>query len=85
MGELSGLAPSDPLKVASPKAKMPPSDATIQYPRPSWVGAMPTMGSFRWLPPMEPSKDASPKAKSSVTGYEPVPAPVVGGGHADDR
>ena len=33
---------------------MPPSDATNQYPRPSDVGAMPTIGWFRRIEPVEP-------------------------------
>jgi len=63
IGLAGGLDPSDPSKAASPNAKIPPSDATSQYPRPSWVGAMPTIGSLRWWEPIDPSKDASPNAK----------------------
>ncbi len=48
------MSPVDPWKAASPKAKMPPSDATNQYPLDDGVGAMPTMGWSRGLPPMEP-------------------------------
>src|SRR5919202_805499 len=43
MGRLSGRPPMDPRKVASPKAKMPPSEATNQYPWPVAVGAIPTI------------------------------------------
>ena len=39
---------------------MPPSAATSQYPRPSGVVAMPTMGLFRWMDPVEPKNLASP-------------------------
>ncbi len=53
----------EPRKTASPKAKTPPSLATSQYPPPSDVAAMPTIGAFRWMPPVEPSKGAFPKAK----------------------
>ena len=34
----------EPWKAASPKEKMPPSDATSQYPPPSEVAAAPTYG-----------------------------------------
>ena len=54
IGLFSGLPPIDPWKAASPKLKMPPSDATSQYPSPSWVAAMPTIGLFSGLPPIEP-------------------------------
>ena len=37
-----------------PKAKIPPSEATNQYPPPSAVGAIPTMGLFRVGRPVEP-------------------------------
>jgi hypothetical protein len=30
MGEFRGMAPVEPRNTASPKAKIPPSDATIQ-------------------------------------------------------
>src|SRR5438309_1916044 len=40
MGWLSGVAPVDPAKAAAPKEKMPPSDATTQYPD------MPPVGLF---------------------------------------
>ena len=53
----------EPTNAASPNAKMPPSLATSQYPPPSDVAAMPTIGALRWSPPVEPSKAALPKAK----------------------
>ena len=37
--------------------KMPPSDATNQYPLPSGVAAIPTMGAFRWVEPSEPRNE----------------------------
>ena len=46
--------------MASPKLKMPPSEATSQYPPPSGVAAMPTIGAFSGLPPCDPKKPASP-------------------------
>ncbi len=42
---------------------MPPSEATSQYPPPSGVGVIPTMGLLRVIPPVEPWNEASPKAK----------------------
>ena len=59
---------------------MPPSDATSQYPPPSEVAAMPTMGALRGLPPMEPRKAASPKEKmppSDATSQYPPPDVVA--------
>jgi hypothetical protein len=65
----------EPLNLASPKAKSPPSEATRKYPPPSLEGTMPTMGAFRFLPVppvpagamlrpgMEPKNPASPKLK----------------------
>ena len=54
MGAVRGVLAVEPRKSASPKAKMPPSDATIQYPRADGVSAMPTMGRLRWMAPVEP-------------------------------
>ena len=81
----------DPSNLASPKAKTPPSDATMKYPPPSEEGTMPTIGALRlWgrpepaglrpLPGMEPWKPASPKAKmppSEATSQYP-PRSAVG-------
>ncbi len=63
MGELRRMSPVEPRKDASPKLKMPPSDATSQYPAPDGVAAMPTMGWLRRSAPVEPRKAASPKLK----------------------
>ena len=63
IGLFSRVPPMEPWKAASPKLKMPPSEATSQYPSPSLVAAMPTMGLFKGVPPMEPWKAASPKLK----------------------
>ena len=57
------MAPVEPWKGASPKEKMPPSEATSQYPEPPGSAAMPTMGRLRCMAPVEPAKAASPKAK----------------------
>src|SRR5438477_559081 len=38
IGRFNFRLPVDPKKRASPKAKIPPSDATSQYPRPAGVG-----------------------------------------------
>ena len=62
MGRFSGLAPMEPRNAASPKAKIPPSEATSQYPAPLAVGVMPTMGFTNCSAPVEPSNGA-PKAK----------------------
>ena len=53
-GLIEADGPVKPLNAASPKLNMPPSDATSQYPPPSGVGAMPTMGELRWMAPVEP-------------------------------
>ena len=42
---------------------MPPSEATVQYPPPSVVPAMPTTGWLRTMPPVEPQKGRLPKVK----------------------
>jgi hypothetical protein len=49
--------------VPSPKAKIPPSDATSQYPASDVVGTSDCTGAFSTVSPMEPRKTASPKAK----------------------
>ncbi len=53
-GVAGGLVPVEPWKSASPKPKMPPSDATNQYPRASAVGAIPFTGLLRAMAPVEP-------------------------------
>ena len=53
-GALRWSAPAEPWNVALPKVKMPPSEATSQYPPSPRVSAIPTMGAFRCVPPMEP-------------------------------
>jgi hypothetical protein len=53
-GELRVIPPVEPSKRASPKVNTPPSEAVNQYPLPSAVAAMPTMGWLRWRPPMDP-------------------------------
>ena len=50
----------EPKNRASPKVKMPPSEATSQYPLVLGVTAMPTTGSLRCMPPVLPQKLASP-------------------------
>ena len=39
---------------------MPPSEATSQYPPPSGVAAMPTIGLLSAMPPADPKNAASP-------------------------
>jgi hypothetical protein len=46
--------PVDPENGASPKLKMPPSDAVSQYPLPSGVAAIPTIGLFNTIDPVDP-------------------------------
>src|SRR5579871_3948172 len=60
MGALSFRPPVDPRNVASPKAKMPPSDATSQYPPPSADAAMLTMGRLSFSAPAEPKNADAP-------------------------
>ena len=48
------MLPVEPWKSASPKAKTPPSLATIQYPPWSGVGAIPTTGLLSFMEPVEP-------------------------------
>ena len=63
MGLLRATEPVEPKNCASPNEKMPPSEATSQYPLPSGVEAMPTIGLLRVMPPVEPKNCASPKEK----------------------
>ena len=44
----------DPKKRASPNEKIPPSAATIQYPRPSGVGTRWLIGALSTAPAIEP-------------------------------
>ena len=84
----------EPKNCASPKVKMPPSEATSQYPLVLGVAAMPTTGLLSVMPPVLPQKLASPKSKiAAVGGHEAVAlaavevapeAVVVGGGGGRD-
>ena len=56
--------PMEPKKPASPKLKMPPSDATSQYPLVLGVTPMPTTGWLRRMLPVLPQKLASPKSNT---------------------
>src|SRR5581483_2341780 len=79
IGLFSLVEPIEPKKVASPKAKIPPSEATSQYPFPVRVGVMPTIGWLSGLPPIEPKNLASPKEKmppSDATIQYPRPVGV---------
>ena len=49
-----------PEKPASPKSKTPASWPTIQYPFPSGVGVMATIGSLRLMLPVDPKNCALP-------------------------
>src|SRR6185437_2393101 len=66
-----------PWKPASPNEKTPPSAATIQYPLPDGVAAMPTTGLARATPVRSPKKAALPfgytwPAESAIQYPEPV-------------
>src|SRR5256885_11256957 len=63
IGLLRCRPPRDPRKSAS-KAKMPPSEATSQYPTPSGSGTTDCTGAFSLRPPIEPRNAASPKVRS---------------------
>ena len=66
--------------MASPKLKMPPSDATSQYPSPVGVAAMPTIGALSRRAPADPKNPASPKVKmppSDATSQYPPPDGVA--------
>src|SRR6185437_1824688 len=72
--------PADPKKDVSPKLKMPPSEATSQYPLPSGVHAIPTTGCFSCRLPVDPKNWASPKLKmppSEATNQYPLPSGVA--------
>ena len=57
---------------------MPPSDATSQYPPPSGVAAMPTMGLFsRMLPGAAVELGVAEAEDAAVGGHLPVPRRVV--------
>src|SRR4051812_37101102 len=84
IGLASRRPPMDPRNGASPKLNTPPSEATIQYPRPVGVAATPTIGWFRWRPPLDPKKPAPPTGKmppARATRREPGPEatpPTIG-------
>jgi hypothetical protein len=52
----------EPLKRASPNANTPPSRAANQYPRPSAVGAIPTIAPLSRTVAIDPKDLASPYA-----------------------
>ena len=58
------MSPVEPKNWASPNEKMPPSEAVSQYPSPSGVGAIPTIGRLRCMPPVDPKNWASPNEKT---------------------
>src|SRR2546422_10208997 len=65
IGWLRRMAPVEPKKAASPKAKTPPSVAVSQYPSPEGVASMATIGWLSRRPASEPSDPALPKAKTA--------------------
>ena len=54
---------ADPWNPASPKAKIPPSAATIQYPRLLAVDVIPTTDWLSLMLPVDPSNAAFPNEK----------------------
>ena len=79
-GRVGDDPPCEPKNPASPKLKIPPSDATNQYPRPDGVAAIPTIGRFNGIAPIEPKNPASPKLKippSDATNQYPRPDGVA--------
>ena len=54
IGWLSLMEPVEPKNGASPKAKMPPSLATSQYPFPLGLDAIPVMGLLSFNEPVDP-------------------------------
>src|SRR5436305_1940370 len=59
-GRFRRWPPIEPRKGAS-KAKIPPSEATSQYPAPSPSGTRERTGALSRFPPIDPAKRASPK------------------------
>src|ERR1700753_970733 len=82
IGALRRIAPVEPKKAALPKAKMPPSEATAQYPRPSGVAAIPTTGAAKPSSVVPGTAVAVPNA---VTAFGPgVPDSTCLATAADD-
>src|SRR5438034_1285816 len=78
-GDGVGLDPSAPKNRPSPNAKIPPSLATNQYPRPEGDEAMPTTGRLRRWPRIDPCARASPNARTLpvvVASQKPLPLGV---------
>lgn len=73
-GRLSLRAPVEPRNTASPKAKIPPSAATSQYPLLEGVDAMPTTGELRAAPAPAPAP-SEPAPAAPVAAAGPVAAP----------
>ena len=67
------MAPVDPWKGAL-KLKIPPSEATSQYPPVVGSAAIPTMGLFRCMAPVDPWKGALKLKMPAVGGHQPVAA-----------
>ena len=83
MGLLRVIAPVEPWKRASPKAKMPPSPATIQYPPPSGVEAMPTTGRVSGTAPIDPLNGALNEKMPPSDATSQYPPGGAVGGHAN--
>src|ERR1700722_6891917 len=72
IGALRATLPKDPANAASPKVKTPPSAPTSQYPPPSGVAAMPTIGALSPGTEDPGTVDAAvPKAGTAAGSAEP--------------
>src|SRR3954453_8867908 len=78
IGEVRRMAPADPRKRASPKAKIPPSEETSQYPLPVGVGAISTIGVLRSKEAVDPNDVAAPNGRTSSPRSDACPAAVAG-------
>ena len=80
---------SDPWDSVVPgvtEAETPPSEPTSQYPPPSGVAAMPTIGARgSRAAPRSVEAGVTEREDAAVGADQPVPTTVRGGGHADDR
>src|SRR5579885_2917916 len=63
IGWAGGWSPREPRNGEEEKSKIPPAQATSQYPDPPAAGTRSSTGAFSFVAPMDPSKPASPKAK----------------------
>ena len=85
-GLLSFSAPVDPANGAFPNAKIPPSDATSQYPLAVGGGSHADDRLVELHRPVDPWNCSVAEAEdSAVCRHEPIAATVWGRGHTDHR